>query len=128
MWLEGTTVDEAIGRDRATRTKTDTAARWLCLRGASLFFFDIIICVITYEAIKQTSVPISSPSVSPLHSFRFLILSSPAICAPIASPRLALFNLLSSPLLSSPLLSFPPPLPLLFLSSVTPDKVSISAC
>ena len=54
--------------------------------------------------------------------------SSPLLPSVLPSPLLGSLYLISSPLLSSPLLSFPPPLPLLFLSSVTPDKVSISAC
>ncbi len=128
MWLEGTTADGTAGRDRATHTHKGRYSCSLALPKRSISFFDIIICVITYEAIKQTSVPISSPFVCPLLFFRFLILFSPAICAPIASPLLFIFNLLLAPLPSYHLLSSPLPLLLFLPSSVTPDKVSISAC
>lgn len=111
MWLEGTTVDEAIGRDSITHTRTRYSCS-LALPERGISFFDIIICVITYEAIKQTSVPISSPSISAL--FLFCIFSSPAICAPITAPPFYVSS-------SLPLLIFLP-------SCVTPDKVSISAC
>lgn len=74
MWLEGT-VDGARGRqaDERTYTKQNTSSCSLALPKRSISFFDIIICVITYEAIKQTSVPISFPSASPL----FLLCISP---------------------------------------------------
>lgn len=95
------------GRDRATRTKTDAAACWLGRGAASLVFY-IIICVITYEAIKQISLPISSCLV-------LLYILIPFF-PPMATVFFFLFNLLFAPLLSSS------------SSPVTPDKVSISAC
>lgn len=109
MWLEGTTADGAVGRNRATHTHKNRYSCSLALPKRSISFFDIIICVITYEAIKQTSVPISSPSVCPLFLFRFLILFSAAICAPIGTPLLFLFNLFLTPLLSYHLLCSPLP-------------------
>lgn len=76
MWLEGTTVDGAIWIDSTTHThKQNKYSSSLALPKRSISFLDIIICVITYEAIKQTSVPISSPSVSPL--FWFCIIPLP---------------------------------------------------
>lgn len=95
-------------RDGATRTKTDAAACWLSRGAASLVFY-IIICVITYEAIKQISLPISFCLVLLYILIPFFL-------------RWQLFflkfNLLFAPLLSCSSSSSP----------VTPDKVSISAC
>ena len=55
MWLEGTAVDGATGRDGGGNMVIHPAAA-----REKQPFFDIIISVITYEAIKQTSLPISS--------------------------------------------------------------------
>lgn len=56
MWLEGTAVDGATG------TETGGGGGMVIHPAAAQEeqpFFDIIISVITYEAIKQTSLPIS---------------------------------------------------------------------
>lgn len=79
-------------------------------------FFDIIISVITYEAIKQTSLPISSAA----GLFPVLVPSR----LPLSRTRSSLSFFLSFWFNLSPNSSF---LLLILPSHVTPDEVSISA-
>lgn len=101
MGLQGVT-----GQHTLTHTHTQKQRCLLAVPKRSISFCDIIICVITYQAIKQTSVSISSPAISPLFLSSLLVLFSPASASPLLSSFL--FNLLLPPLLSSPSAPHPP--------------------